>query len=262
MNVVRWGAVAGAALTIAAAAVCAAPAATALPLLGGSVAEGVALSEHGNEIVSFATTSPQTATMIGTLSGVDDLPLVGIDYRPGGGGLYGVGQRGTIYRIDDVSAAATKVGSLSTALEGEYFDIDFTPNGDALRVISGTGQNLHQPFDADGPQGATVADGPLSRRNIAAAAYDDSGRLIDIDTTRSQLLLQNPQTGKLQDLGEPGAFPAISTPSNGLDIVGDEAFAVVNLEHVHTLFSVNPTDGTATKVGPFPGHVIDLALKR
>ena len=73
--------------------------------------------------------------------------------------------------------------------------------------------------------------------------------------------MQDPKSGTLKGLGKPGAFPAISTPSNGLDIAGDSAFAVVNLNHVHTLFSVDPTAGTAEKIGAFPGHVIDLALK-
>jgi hypothetical protein len=89
-----------------------------------------------------------------------------------------------------------------------------------------------------------------------------SGRLIDLDTSNGQLLTQDPASGKLDGLGKPASFPAISTPTNGLDIAGGRAFAVVNLDHVHTLFAVDTSAGSARKVGAFPGHVIDLALKR
>lgn len=256
MNIIRWGVIAGVALATVAAAVTA-PAAFAE---GGVNAIG--LSEHGNEISEFNTADPMGAKVIGMVDGVDDLPLIGIDYSPMDGELYGVGKRGHVYRIDDRTGSATEVGELSTALEGDSFDIDFTPSGDALRVITGSGQNVHQPFDADGPSGPTVTDGALSRTNITAMAYDDDGRLIDIDMAQSRLVVQDPDSGAITDLGEPGAFPEMGSTSNGLDIVGGDAFAVINLNHVHTLFSVNPEDGTAEKIDAFSGHVLDLALKR
>lgn len=254
MNVIRWGVAVGVALTTVAAAVVA-PSAFAA---GG--ADAVGMSEHGTALIAFSTANPKGAKMIGGVKGMGDERLIGIDYKPGGG-LYGVGTQGTVYRIDSGSATAKSVGKLSTKPSGTYFDIDFAPNGD-LRIISDNGQNMHQPFGADGPAGATVADGKLSRKNIAAMAYDGGGGLIDLDSSKAQLLTQNPTTGALTGLGKPGAFPKISTSSNGLDIGGGGAFAVVNLNHVHTLFSVNPSDGTAKKVGAFQGHVIDLALKR
>lgn len=256
MNIIGWGVIAGVALSTGVVGV-GAPTAFAQSGVGA-----VALSEHGNEISVFNTADPTGATVLGTVDGVDDLPLVGIDYRPLAGGLYGVGTRGHVYRINDETGSATQVGELGTRLEGESFDIDFTPSGDALRVITGSGQNMHQPFGADGPVGATVTDGALSRQNITAMAYDDDGRLIDIDMAESRLVVQDPDSGALTDLGEPGAFPKMGSTSNGLDIVGDSAFAVINLNHVHTLFSVDPEDGTAKEIGAFSGHVLDLALKR
>lgn len=255
MNVIRWGAVVGVALTTAVTVV-AAPIAFAQ---GGR--EAVAMAEHGTAILTFNTADPGAATGMMSLTGIGGDHLIGIDYRPNGE-LYGVGGDGTIYRIDDRTAAVTAIGELSVKPAGGYFDIDFTPSGDQLRVISDTGQNVHQPFDADGPRGATVVDGKLSRNNVTAMAYDGTGRLIDIDTTNRQLVVQDPKSGALTDLGKPGAFPTMSSSSNGLDIAGNDAFAVVNLDHVHTLFSVSTADGTAKQIGAFQGHVIDLTLKR
>lgn len=263
MNLIRWGAAVAAAV---AAAVVAAPVALGAP---GPVAktaagvEAVAMSEHGTELVAFNSARPQAATIIGKVTGLKSGDsLVGIDYRPKDRRLYGVGKTGTVYRLDDRTAAATSVGKLSRKLEGGSFDIDFTPAGDQLRIISDIGQNLRQPFGADGVTGATVAEGKLSRKNVTAMAYDAGGRLIDIDTAKAQLVVQDPATGKLTDLGGPGAFPKMSSLSNGIDIARGVAIAVVNLDHVHTLFSVDVTKGTATRIGAFSGHVTDLSIKR
>jgi len=256
MRVIRWGATVGVALSIVAAAV-AAPSAFAA---GGLQAVG--MSEQGTTIIAFNTANPKAAKVIGTVKGLGGDSLISIDYRPKTHGLYGVGKSGTIYQIDDRNASAKPVGRLSRKLEGGSFDIDFTPAGNQLRIISDIGQNLHQSFGTTGPEGATVADGKLSRKNVTAMAYDGTGRLIDIDSNKSQLVVQDPTTGALKDLGKPGAFPTLSSLSNGLDIAPGGTFAVVNLNHVHTLFSVNLTNGTAKKIDAFQGHVTDLTLKR
>jgi hypothetical protein len=266
MKLIRWGAAVAAAV---AAAVVAAPVALGAPAPAAPAAvaaagvEAVGMSEHGTELIAFNSASPQGARIIGAVKGLTGGDsLVGIDYRPKNRLLYGVGKTGTVYRLDDRTAAATSVGKLSRKLEGGSFDIDFTPAGDQLRIISDIGQNLRQPFGATGPSGATVAEGKLTRKNVTAMAYDAGGRLIDIDSAKAQLVVQDPATGKLTDLGKPGAFPTMSSLSNGLDIARGVAIAVVNLNHVHTLFSVDVTKGTATRVGAFSGHVTDLSIKR
>lgn len=270
MKIRHWSAVVGVMVAVLG-GVLTAPAtfarASEPPLLpiGATGHDGVAMVSPGTAILAFNTSDPahaQPAKKVGNLNGDR---LIGIDYRPGNGKLYGVGLGGKIYTIDPKTAAATSVGKLSVEpngpSEGKAFDIDFTPSGKELRIVSATGQNIRQAFGTTGPSGSTVVDGKLSRQSIAAIAYDESGRLLDIDTNKAQVVLQDPKTGKLTDLSKPGAFPAISTTSNGFDIVGSDSFAVVNLNHAHTLFAVNPKTGSATKIGAFPDHVIDLALK-
>jgi hypothetical protein len=72
--------------------------------------------------------------------------------------LYGVGDAGGVYTVNDRNARATKVGQLSVGLQGTNFGVDVNPAADALRVISDTGQSLRFSFAA----GTTTVDGTLT----------------------------------------------------------------------------------------------------
>ena len=110
-------------------------------------------------LVGFKICAPDKFREIGAVSGLQspDTRLVGIDYRVQDGQLYGVANGGGIYTINAASAAATFVRSLTVALEGTSFGVDFNPAANALRIVSNAGQNLRQPFATAGA--ATVADG-------------------------------------------------------------------------------------------------------
>lgn len=265
MNVIRWGAALAVALTTAA-GLMAAPSAFA----AGGV-EAVGLSEHGSQIVAFNTSNPGGVRAIGTVKGLNGDRLIGIDFRPSDHALYGVTRGGGIYKIDTSTALATSVGKLSIAIDGGYWDIDFNAAGDVLRIITDKGQNLHQAFGLIGPSGPTVKDPKLSRSNIAALGYTGSNRGLGIDTGKRQIVTVDGATGKVAGLGSASAFPSLSTASNGIDIAGSNAFAVVNVNHFHTLYSVNTSNGTVQKVGIFNPegdtavafkHVIDLSIRR
>ena len=95
-----------------------------------------------------------------TVSGLaGDERLVGIDYRVQDGKLYGVGDAGGVYTIDE-TGRGHKVKQLSIELDGQNFGVDFNPAANALRIISDTGQNLRQPF-AD-PAAPTANDKALT----------------------------------------------------------------------------------------------------
>jgi hypothetical protein len=265
MTVIRWS-VGLAAVLFATTAVVAAPAA----LAAGGV-EAIGLAEQGSQIVSFRTSAPDEVKEIGTVRGLDGGTLIGIDFRPEDHRLYGVSNGGGIYTIDTSTAKATEVGKLSVAVHGRYWDIDFTPSGDALRIVTDRGQNLRQAFGPDGPTGPTVEDPSLSRGHIAALGYTGSGRALGIDSANDQVVQVDGGTGKVTGLGAKNAFPEISTASNGLDVVGTDAFATVNLDHRHTLFSVDTRSGAVTEMGVFNPqgggaegfrHVIDLTIRR
>jgi len=263
MNVIRWGVCF---VAVTAAAVVAAPSA-----LAAGADDAIGLSEHGSQLVAFNTADPGGARLLGDITGIGGDHLIGIDFRPKDHRLYGVGQNGRIYRIDAGTAHADEVGALSVGLDGGYWDIDFNAAGDSLRIVTDKGQNLHQPFGVDGPTGATVVDRDLSRRNIAALGYTGGNRALGIDTGRRQIVTIDGANGTVTGLGPADGLPRLSTASNGLDVAGDRAFAVVNIEHVHTLFAVDTADGSVHEVGAFNPegngassfrHVIDLTIRR
>ena len=74
--------------------------------------------------------------------------LVGIDFRPATGQLYGLSTPGggpgsaQLYIIDTETAIATRVGGPNAVLGGTSFGFDFNPVPDRIRVVSNLGQNL------------------------------------------------------------------------------------------------------------------------
>ena len=194
-------------------------------------------------LICFETDEPEDARTIGALTGLmGDTRLVGIDYRPNGGALYGVGNAGSVYTINDDTAAATKVGQLSVALAGASFGVDVNPAADALRIISDTGQNLRFSFAA----GTTTVDGTLTyppattpATGVTGAGYTNNDSypntattLYDVDSTLDQVAIQSPaNSGQLAATGKLGVdtnsiigFDIYSTIRNGTTVDLD-AFA-------------------------------------
>ncbi len=118
------------------------------------------LTDDGR-LVSFRARSPEKtrATSATSLDCRDGHALVGIDFRVQDGKLYGVGNGGGVYTIDTTTAHATLVNSLTVALSGTRFGVDFNPAADRLRIISDTGQNLAHNVNAGG---VTAANGTLT----------------------------------------------------------------------------------------------------
>ncbi len=162
------------------------------------------------------------------LSGGDT--IVGIDFRPANGLLYGLGVNlptgiAHVYSIDTTSAAATLVSTLAadpadttspfpfTTVSGSMFGVDFNPTVDRLRVTSNTGQNLRLNVDT----GFVQLDVPLAYQSgdtnfgdtpiVTAVAYSNnfSGattttlRGVDIGQDPDLLVVHtNPNGGLLQ----------------------------------------------------------------
>ncbi len=101
-----------------------------------------------NQLVTFDSATP--GTLVGTAVAVTGLAgdsLVGIDYRPLNGTLYGVGLSSQVYTIAYAPAGTTAVatavgGPFIPALNGTNFGVDFNPVADRLRIVSDTEQNL------------------------------------------------------------------------------------------------------------------------
>ena len=85
--------------------------------------------------------------------------LVGVDFRPSTGVLYGIGRIGTdatgqLYIVDVASGAASAVGARAIPLSGASFGVDFNPVPDLIRLVSDARQNVRL-----NPANGTVAGG-------------------------------------------------------------------------------------------------------
>jgi Domain of unknown function (DUF4394) len=198
----------------------------------------VGLTED-QRLIRFEDDDPDDARTIGRIRGLTgDDRIVGIDYRPATGDLYGLGNNGGVYVLDDRDARATLRSRLSVALVGSSFGVDFNPTVDRLRIVSDTGQNLRDNVDVTGD---TITDGtltypgppPTTATGVTGAAYTNNDAdpntattLFDIDTVLDQTVIQSPAnagllapTGKLTvDAGSPVGFDIYSTIRGGTTV--------------------------------------------
>jgi hypothetical protein len=191
-----------------------------------------------NRLVSFSAASPGEIETSVEVSGLQaGETLVGIDFRPRDGKLWGVGRVGTtgrMYTIDPGTGVATLVAKLTAAgsmgatdavLAGSSFGVDFNPAADALRIVSDTGHNLRAIPSATSPTGAarvtgdTFVDGTpnyagVTATGVGGAAYTNNDNdpatgttLFDVDTRLDDLVRQDPPNGgtlvRVGDLGTP-----------------------------------------------------------
>ncbi len=189
--------------------------------------------------------------------------LLGIDFRPNNGALYGIGSSSRGFLID-VSTGDTFPGpSGQFTLDGTRFGFDFNPTVDRARVTSNTGQNLR--INPDNGT-LTATDGRLAfaagdpnaggTPNVVGSAYTNSFAgagatvLYDIDSKIDALLIQNPaNAGTLTTVGPLGVD---TTDNVGFDISGSTGVAYASLTVGGTtgLYRINLANGSATLVGP------------
>ncbi len=224
--------------------------------------------DTANHLLRFNSASPDTLAANTTVTGLGGgETLVGIDFRPATGQLYGVtidgGNVGHLYSINPVTGAATLTATLAadptdltapyTTLSGTSFGLDFNPVPDRLRVVSDTNQNLR----INPNNGLVTTDSDLNpgAPDISGAAYTNSfpgattTTLFDIDTASDSLVIQNPpNNGTLMTVGPLGVD---ATGVAGFDIGQgkNEAFAELTVGATTQLYAINLSTGAATAAG-------------
>lgn len=216
-----------------------------------------------NRLINFDSNSPTAPFTTIAVTGVAaNDTLVGIDFRPSNGLLYGialgVGDAGRVYTINPDSGVATAGATLSATLSGINFGIDFNPQVDRLRIVSSNGQNLRANVDS----GATNVDTALnpSSPSISGVAYDNPDNdpatlteLYGIDSGTNNLVeFTSPNGGTVANVGPLNAvFADGSTLVGefvGFDITGTRtAFAAITPDAGGNseLFSINLDTGFA-----------------
>ncbi|GAB3169124.1 hypothetical protein GCM10027291_19120 [Telluribacter humicola] len=208
------------------------------------------------------TASPlRTVSITGLQSGEK---LLGIDFRPATGQLYGVGSTSRLYHINLKSGAATALSTepFTPAIEGTMVGFDFNPTVDRIRLVTNTTQNLRLHPET----GAVAAtDGNLNgypNPIIASVAYTNSfagsmtTQLYDIDATTDKLYLQDPpNAGGLKEIGTLGLD---ITATGGFDISADNNYGIasVQVDGKWELDYVDLTTGKLQKLGDLPSGTI------
>jgi hypothetical protein len=93
-----------------------------------------------NRLLLFGTESPGTINRMVPITGLPVLKrIVGIDFRPSTGELYGVGNDSRVYVLDTLTGVATPVGSepFSPAIDPfeVHFGVGFDPKTERIRLI-------------------------------------------------------------------------------------------------------------------------------
>ncbi len=231
--------------------------------LAGSASAGVAgptayaLNVSGTSLYSFGLDTPGSTNFIGNVTGLGTgESIVGIDFRPATGQLYGLSSTGKLYVIDTGSGAATAVGGSGATLNGSSFGFDFNPTVDRIRVTSNANQNLRMhPVTGNLVQ----ADTDLAFLNgnspfVVASAYTNnfagstSTTLYNLDSRSDTLLTQiPPNNGQVNLVGGLGVD---FDERAGFDIFGPNAYAVLNTGGSYSgLYQIDLTTGAATFLG-------------
>lgn len=201
--------------------------------------------------------------------------LLGIDYRPLTGQLYGLSDHHAIYTIDPTSGVASRVGGgFADQLDGVSFGFDFNPVIDKIRVVSDADQNyVADPISGDANIAATtpvfytagdVNEG--NNPNVLHHAYNgnvansSSTLLHAIDSRLNVLVTQANNAGTLTTIGELGVN---ATDIGGFDIsamdVGWAVFGDLGLGSSR-LYQIDLVSGAATSFGSIGELVSGLAV--
>lgn len=234
----------------------------ALSLCFATLASGspILLTNTANQLLTIDSATPGVVSSTVAISGLQaGESILGIDFRPATGVLFGLGSSNRLYTINSATGVATQVGATGQfSLTGTSFGFDFNPVADRIRLTSNTGQDLRLNPDT----GAIAATDPAlnpGSPSIVASAYTNSfpggggaTTLYNIDSVTDQLFVQNPPNNGTQMLvGNLGvnisaiaAFD-IAFPGN----IGLAAFQTAGAPAFSQLYTINLATGAATLVG-------------
>ena len=201
--------------------------------------------------------------------------MVGIDYRPKTGDLYGVGSNSAVYRVNPQTgiAIAENVDAMGNpvpftpGLNGSNFGIDFNPAPDAIRIVSDAGQNKRVAPDAGTTLGDDLALNP-GMPKVGGAAYTNSSfsftqplaanvELFVVDYANDMVFLQNPPNNGTLTNGRRLTGVDVQ-PKFGWDIAGanDVGYLATSDRRgrASSLYTVDETTGSTRNLGEIGGR--------
>ncbi|MBW4652691.1 MAG: DUF4394 domain-containing protein [Kaiparowitsia implicata GSE-PSE-MK54-09C] len=252
----------------------------------GTFGTGFVLSD--NSLIPFDISNPGNSGGAIALSGIaDGETLVGIDFRPQNGQLYGLATNGSqvrLYLISTQTGIATPlteapVGFDDTPITGTNFGFDFNPTVDRIRVVTETGLNFRlnpntgELVDGNPDMMGSNPDGSVSggTTSVSATAYTNSAPNVTattqytLDAGTNALFIQNPPNDGVQVPvapitlnGAPLNFSAVNgfdIPPNVMVAEGNapamgQGFAVLTVDGTTSLYGIDLATGAAALMGP------------
>lgn len=233
------------------------------PLIAPTGAFGV---DASNNLLRFGTAAPVAVTSLPITGLAAGDSIIGVDFRPADGLLYGLarnGSTGLIYGIDAATGVATFITSLSAdpadasapfaGLGGTEFGVDFNPVVDRLRVVSDTGENLRIDVDTGDVTTDDAINGAAT--GVVGAGYTNSASgavattLYTIDSATDQLFIQAPPANGIQTVVGALGIDVGSILEFDIRPSDNSGFLAATVGGVTGLYTVNLTTGAATFVG-------------
>ena len=203
-----------------------------------------------------------------TLTGTQGERILGIDFRPANGKLYGVSTASRIYLIDPETGVATRVGAnpFTPAVASTNVGFDFNPVVDRIRIVGDNGQNLRINPDNGVTAGVDGNINGAPGARIAAVAYSNSVA----GATSTNLYDLDPATDKLYRQDPPNAGTLVELGSLRLDISGEGGFdiapgsrgglGIFQVGGKTTLFSVELYSGYSRVIAQYAAKYTAIAI--
>lgn len=250
----------------------------ALTAFSGNYASAATLyaTNSSGSLLRFDSSSPNLVTSL-SITGLQPAEaLVGIDFRPATGVLYGLGNSGQLYTLDTATGSASAVGAGGIGLSGSDFGFDFNPVPDRIRSTSDLDQNLRLNPNTGA---LAVTDGTLAfaagdvnagaNPNVVASGYTNSfagtmaTTLYNIDSNLGILVRQMPPNDGI--LNTVGSLGVATTANVGFDIL---FMSPLNLGFAalqdplgfSSLYSIDLGTGSASLIGAIGNNQVITGL--
>jgi hypothetical protein len=216
-----------------------------------------------NQLIRFNSNRPDRLKDIRSITGLSSptTRLVGIDFRPATGDLYGLGSDAIVYRVNPRTGIAVSEGpAVTPAPAGRVFGFDFNPTVDKIRVTSDAAVSLRLNVD----EGTLLANDPAlnpGMPRVVGSAYANSSFSVNkpgatvlyaLDAATDTLSVQNPMTSALTTVRR---LPFDVQDQAGFDIAGADnvGYIATRSNRGSSLYTVDPVTGRSRLAGRIAG---------
>jgi hypothetical protein len=227
---------------------------------------------EGQQLVTFDSQNRSINSAVG-ITGLGSHTLIGIDFRPSTGELYGFSSGNRFFKINTATGAATGLGNALLLID-LVKSFDFDPVNDNIRVLTNQRKNIRVNPNTGAPIAADsllnfVGGDPNAGTSpvVVSGAYTNSypgastSTLFNLESSQNVLTIQSPQNqGKLETVGPVGLTLGNILSFHGMDISGQTGIGYVVGQTVasgglveNTLYTIDLDSGAITVAGGITG---------